>query len=517
MTTDQRGESVSPLLRLEGITKVYPGVVANRNVSFELREGEIHALCGENGAGKSTLMKIIFGMERPSEGRIVLEGREVEIGSPQKAIELGIGMVHQHFMLVPSFTVAENLVLGIEPSRFTRIDRREALRRTREIAERYNLAVTPEAKVEDIGVGMRQKLEILKALYRGAKILILDEPSAVLTPQETEELFEELLKLKEKGHTIVFISHKLKEVKRISDRVTIMRRGEVTGSFESSAVSEEHISELMIGRVVVKAREEEAPELGELVLSARDLSFHSSSGKALLNHVSFDVRSGEILGVVGVEGNGQTELIRILTGSAGSYEGGLELLGKDIKGAKLRELRSAGLSYVPEDRIKTGTAVDAAVWENLITNRIDEADFSRGCVLDRKAMRSYADGLIDEFDISCPGPDNPVSTLSGGNMQKVVVARECRDGTTLLIADQPTRGVDVGAAERIHRKIRHMSRLGVAIVLVSADLSELLDLCTHLIVLFEGRITASFRKSEELDETELGFYMLGVKEQGMTA
>ena len=505
---------MEPLLLLKGITKVYPGVIANRNISFDLHEGEIHAVCGENGAGKSTLMKIIFGMERPSEGQIFLRGEEVHISSPQKAIELGIGMVHQHFMLVPSFTVAENLVLGIEPAKFTRIDRGEAIRRTLEIAERCSLRVSPEARAADITVGMMQKLEILKALYRGAKILILDEPSAVLTPQETEELFEELLKLRDRGYTIVFISHKLNEVKQISDRVTVIRRGEVTGSFNSIDISEERISELMIGRVLTRERIEKRPEAGKTALSVRNLTLRSESGKVILDNISFELRRGQILGVVGVEGNGQTELVRILSGSSSiRREGSVHYHGIDGRGKSIGELRALGLSYIPEDRIGTGSAGAASVWENLITNSISKGRFSRRSILDRRAIKARADKLVEDFDISCSDIDSAVSTLSGGNMQKVVAARECSDETTILIADQPTRGVDVGAAMRIHEKIQAMSRAGAAILLISADLTELLHLCTGLIVIFEGRITASFNRIEELNENELGFYMLGVKEQ----
>lgn len=509
---EKREKVIEPLLRLKGVTKVYPGVIANRDISFDLREGEIHAVCGENGAGKSTLMKIIFGMERPSEGQIFLRGEEVHISSPQKAIALGIGMVHQHFMLVPSFTVAENLVLGIEPAKFTRIDRGEAIRRTREIAERCGLRVSPEARVEDITVGMMQKLEILKALYRGAKILILDEPSAVLTPQETDELFEELLKLKDRSYTIVFISHKLKEVKKISDRVTIMRRGEVTGSFSSADISEERISELMIGRMITRERDEHVPETGGTVLSVRDLSCRSESGKAILDHMNFELHRGQILGVAGVEGNGQTELVRILTGSSFNYDGTVHYHGMDCRGKSIGELRSLGLSYIPEDRIATGSAGAASIWENLITNSIDKARFSRRSVLHRRAIKAHADRLVEDFDISCRDVESAVSSLSGGNMQKVVAARECSDETAILIADQPTRGVDVGSAMRIHERIRRMSRNGAAVLLISADLTELLALCTHLIVIFEGRITASFSRIEELDETKLGLYMLGIEE-----
>ena len=494
------------MLRLEGITKVYSGVIANRNVSFDLREREIHAVCGENGAGKSTLMKIIFGMERPSQGRILLRGKEVHIDSPQKAIELGIGMVHQHFMLVPSLTVAENLVLGIEPVKFSKIDRREAIRRTCEIAERCNFRISGETRVADLTVGMMQKLEILKALYRGAKILILDEPSAVLTPQETEELFAELRKLREQGCTIVFISHKLKEVKKISDRVTVMRRGVVTGVFESAEVSEQRISELMIGRLPAKVQRQQKPRIGGIAVSVCDLCLRSAK-KMLLDHINFELRRGQILGIAGVEGNGQTELVRVLTGYEPNYGGTVCYHGINGKGKNIGELRALGLCWIPEDRIQTGSAAAASLWENLITNRIGR--FSRHSVLDRRAIQAHAKQLVQDFDIRPANVENTVSALSGGNMQKLVVARECSAETTILIADQPTRGVDVGAAMRIHDKIRQLSRAGAAILVVSADLAELLALCTDLIVLFEGRITASFDRTQKLDETELGLYMLG--------
>ena len=505
---------MEPLLQLEGITKVYPGVVANRNVSFDLRTGEIHAVCGENGAGKSTLMKIIFGMERPSEGRMLLDGAPVQIGSPRVAIQLGIGMVHQHFMLVPSFTVAENVVLGIEPTRFGKIDRRKVLRETRAIAERYHLKLLPEAKVEAITVGMMQKLEILKALYRGARILILDEPTAVLTPQESEELFEELLQLKDAGHTIVFISHKLKEVKRISDRVTIMRRGEVTGSFATCNVSEAQISERMIGKVV--ATQSAAVDLspGDPVVVVRDLTLRTTSGKHTLDRVGFEVRSGEILGVAGVEGNGQAELVAILTGRLPFDAGVVTYHGHEVRAQGLRYVRSLGVAYIPEDRIKVGCAVGGTVWENLITNRIEHPQFSRRSIMKRGAIRAHAGALVQEFDIDCPTIDSTVSVLSGGNIQKVVVARECANDATILIADQPTRGVDVGAAARIHRKMLDLRRAGAAILLVSSDLTELLELATRLIVVFEGRISASFETIAQLDETKLGYSMLGLKERG---
>ena len=504
---------MKPILELDGITKIYPGVIANHNITFDLQEGEIHAVCGENGAGKSTLMKIIFGMEEPSRGRIILRGEPAAIASPQEAIKLGIGMVHQHFMLVPSFTVAQNLVLGIEPSKFTRINHQEAIRRTREIAGRYNLQVEPEAIVADITVGMRQKLEILKALYRGARILILDEPTAVLTPQETEELFEELLLLKEKGHTIVFISHKLDEVKQISDRITVIRKGEVTGRFITSEVSKEDISEAMIGRLILNSKRKEKPTPGQSVLKVMTLTETAPSGKKLLDQVSFELKEGEVLGIAGVEGNGQGRLIRILTGQHPVNEGAVSIGGQEINPGGIGHIRSLGVAYIPEDRMKQGSVLEGTVWENLAANRIESPDLSRGAFLDKKRITAYSEALVDEYSIQCPDVESVVSFLSGGNIQKIVVARESSGSPILLIADQPTRGVDVGAAELIHKKIAEMSRKGTAVLMVSADLTELLENCTSLLVMFEGRITARFDSPADLDEKELGYYMLGLKTQ----
>lgn len=500
---------MEPALVLEGITKVYPGVVANRNISFSLNEGEIHAICGENGAGKSTLMKIIFGMEQPSEGRIFLKGEEVHIRSPQDAIDLGIGMVHQHFMLVPSFTVAENLVLGMEPSRYTKLDKSKAIEATRKVAEQFELKVTPEARVEDIGVGMMQKLEILKALYRGARILILDEPTAVLTPQETDELFEQLLLLKKRGHTIVFISHKLKEVKQISDRITVIRKGEVAGRFLTSQVDEREISEAMIGKLMGGGAHREHVHPGRQALRADSLTLLDENGRPVLRNLSFSLREGEILGVAGVEGNGQRELIELITGQRRLQEGSLSYGEKELRPRSIGQVRSLGLAYIPEDRMRNGCATGGTIWENLITNRLSDKRFSRRSWLRKREIENDSRRLVGEYDIRCSSISDNVGQLSGGNIQKVVVARECASDPSILVADQPTRGVDINSAEQIHRKIIEMSRNRTAVLLVSADLGELLDLCTSLIVLFNGEITARFEDISDLDEKELGFICLG--------
>ncbi|MEC0172755.1 ABC transporter ATP-binding protein [Paenibacillus graminis] len=504
------------LLEMRGITKVYPnGVVANKNVEFSLREGEIHAIAGENGAGKSTLMKIMFGMEEPSDGEIYIRGDKVKLQSPQDAIDRGIGMVHQHFMLVPSFTVAENMVLGMEPRKGVGFDYSEAVRLTEETARKYNLAVNPKAKVEDLTVGMKQKVEILKALVRGAQILILDEPTAVLTPQETEELFHELQQLKEQGHTIVFISHKLKEVKAICDRITIMRGGRSEGVFQTSEVSEQEISRLMVGRDVVLKYEKDKTSPGKPVLAVDRLGVTDSLGKALLSEVSFSVCEGQIVGIAGVEGNGQTQLIEALTGGLRgvSASGSVSVKGKDIRDSDILDIRGLGVSYIPEDRMRQGSAGEASIADNLISTRYRSKDMNKGPFLNGSKIAALAASLVEEFKVRCSGPQQPIGMLSGGNMQKVVVARECSTNPQLLIAEQPTRGVDIGAAQFIHQKLLELRSDHCAIVLVSADLNEILELSDSLLVMYEGQIAAFFDKPSAVSEEELGLYMLGIHRQ----
>lgn len=503
------------LLEMRNITKVYPnGVVANKNVNFSLNEGEIHAVAGENGAGKSTLMKMLFGMEAPSDGEMILRGEKVTFQTPQDAIDRGIGMVHQHFMLVPSFTVAENIVLGMEPTKGVGIHYGEAVRMTRALSEKYHLAVDPNAKVEDLSVGMKQKVEILKALIRGAKILILDEPTAVLTPQETDELFRELTLLKQEGHTIVFISHKLKEVKQICDRITIMRGGKTEGVFELEGITEQEISRLMVGRDVVLKYDKTAPAFGKPVLAVTGLSYTNELGKQPVRDISFSIRAGEIVGIAGVEGNGQAELIRALTGTLdGSYSGSIRINGHDISRAGIRTIRELGVSYIPEDRMRQGAAKDASISDNMISTRYKSKEWNKGLFLNGKKIMRMAEALIDEFKVRCSGPSQPIGMLSGGNMQKVIVARECSTEPILLIAEQPTRGVDVGAAQLIHQKLLEMRDSGCAILLLSADLNEIIELSDSLLVLYDGEFVSYFDASDEVTEEQLGLYMLGLQKQ----
>jgi ABC-type uncharacterized transport system ATPase subunit len=504
------------LLEMRGITKVYPnGVVANKDVHFSLREGEIHAIAGENGAGKSTLMKIMFGMEEPSEGEIYIKGEKVKLQSAQDAIDRGIGMVHQHFMLVPSFTVAENMVLGMEPRRGVGINYAEAVRMTEETARKYNLAVDPKAKVEDLTVGMKQKVEILKALLRGAKILVLDEPTAVLTPQETEELFRELKQLREQGHTIVFISHKLKEVKAICDRITIMRSGRSEGVFQTQDVTEQEISRLMVGRDVVLKYDKEILAVSEPVLTVQGLGVNDADGKALLSDINFAVRGGQIVGIAGVEGNGQTQLIEALTGSLRgvSSQGSVLVKGKDIRESDILDIRKLGVSYIPEDRMRQGIASEASIADNLLSTQYRTKAMNKGLFLNSSRIAKLAVSLVEEFKVRCSGPSQPIGMLSGGNMQKVVVARECSTEPQLLIAEQPTRGVDIGAAQFIHQKLLELRSDDCAILLVSADLNEILEISDSLLVMYEGKIVAFFEEPSKVSEEELGLYMLGIHRQ----
>ncbi|MEN6595875.1 MAG: ABC transporter ATP-binding protein [Clostridiaceae bacterium] len=503
------------IVQMKGITKVYPnGIAANQNVDFSVKRGEIHALMGENGAGKSTLMKILFGLEQPTEGEIRIGGEKVSLSSPTAAISHSIGMVHQHFMLVPSLTVAENIVLGMVPKKAGMlIDYKKALEITKQSAEQFNLAVNPDAKVADIPVGMKQKVEILKALIRGAKILILDEPTAVLTNQETAELFRELTHLKEQGYTIIFISHKLNEIKQITDRITIMRGGKTVGVFETDAVSEQEISRLMVGRDVVLDVEKDAPAPTDVVLKVRNLHYTNEWNKKMLAGVSFDVRKGEILGVAGVEGNGQRELVDMLFDLMEPDSGTASVNGTDVIHASQARIRAMGVSLVPEDRMTYGVAEGATIEENLISDRFTERRFNRGPLFNMRAIRAESDRLISDYTVLCKSRRQKVKMLSGGNIQKVVVAREFSSEPTLIIADQPTRGIDVGATEFIRKKLVDLSRAGAAVLLVSADLNEVMELSDSLIVLYGGKIAAYFEDTSQLDDEVMGEYMLGLKRQ----
>ncbi|GMQ59226.1 ABC transporter ATP-binding protein [Vallitalea sediminicola] len=502
------------LLRMENIIKVYPnGILANNDVSFSVERGEIHALIGENGAGKSTLMKILFGIESADKGFIFLKGKKIEISSPNVALENEIGMVHQHFMLVSSFTVAQNLVLGMEPKKGVFVDSEKAVKITEELSEKYNLHVDPKALVKDISVGTKQKVEILKALFRGAKILILDEPTAVLTPQETEELFIQLKLLKEKGHTIIFISHKLNELTAICDRVTIMRHGKALGVYNIKDVNEEDISRIMVGREVILKVEKEKSNPRENILGVKNLQYVNKAGKEKLKNISIGVRKGEIVGVAGVEGNGQKELVEIITGINKDFNGNVEINNQKINNLSIKQIRNLGTSHIPEDRMTQGVAGQANIEQNLISVKFDSSELHGKFLMKTQKIKNLAKSLVKEYTVLCNSPYQGVAMLSGGNIQKVVVARECSANPELLIANQPTRGIDVGATEFIRKRIVELRDEGTGVLLITADLNEVLELSDSLVVMYNGEITAYFEDASKITEEELGLYMLGIRKQ----
>lgn len=503
-----------PILQMIDITKVYPnGVVANQEANLTCQSSEIHALLGENGAGKSTLMNILFGAQQPTSGKILLNGVETVIKSPMHAIELGIGMVHQHFMLDDALTVTENIILGIEPKKCLAIDFKKADEMVREVAAKYNFQVDPDDLIMDLDVGKKQKVEILKALIRGAKILIMDEPTAVLTPQETEELFDQLKKLRENGHTIIFISHKLNEIKEICDRATIMRDGKYIGSFDVADTSIEEMSQRMIGKEIKREIMKTDVASGETVLVVEDIHVLNDEFKKVVDGVSFRIRAGEILGVAGVEGNGQRELIDCITGLETDYDGKVILDGFEAPktiGA-VDALRDKKMFHIPEDRLTYGVVKDASITDNLISNRYDKPAFNKGVFLDQKKIDALAEELISSYNVKTDSKDTPVRMLSGGNMQKVVAAREMSEPMRVLVADQPTRGIDVGAATFIHDRIVALRDEGVAVLLTSADINEVMELSDSLIVFYEGKVSAYFADIKDVTVEELGLYMLGLK------
>ena len=503
------------VLSMEHITKIYGnGFVANNDITFQLRRGEIHGLVGENGAGKTTLMKVLFGQEKPEEGRILLEGKEIKIDNPLQALDYGIGMVHQHYKLVDSLSVAENMVLGAEPKKGVLFDKNKAINLTKSISEKYNLPIEPKAIIKDLSIGYKQRVEILKNLLRGAKILLLDEPTAVLTPQETDELFTQLKSLKERGLTIVFISHKLGEVKEICDRITVLRNGKVTGTAEIKDVSVNDITRMMVGRDVILDIRKEKAQPKETVLRVRDLSHIDKYGVLKLNRISFDVRKGEILGVAGVEGNGQSELAETLTGLFPIQSGKIYVEGQELEGENIRALRELGMSMIHEDRMIYGVSSLQSISENIISDRYYKKDYSDHGKLKLKNIKEKSQELIDEFTIKCDGEFAPVSTLSGGNIQKVVAAREFSSAPKLMIVSHPTRGIDVGATELIRKKLVALrDQNETAVLLFSADLTELLTVSDSIIVMYGGKIVAYFPDLNEVNEQTLGEYMLGLKKQ----
>jgi len=502
------------ILIMENITKIYGnGFVANKNIDLFVKKGEIHALIGENGAGKSTLMKILFGQEHPETGRIIYKGKEEVISNPLVALHLGIGMVHQHFMLVPSLTVAENMVLGLEPKKNGLFDYAAAVRLTKEISKKYNLPIDPEAKIMDLPVGFKQRVEILKILLRGVDVLILDEPTAVLTPQETEELFVQLRHLRDSGYTIIFISHKLNEVKELCDRVTILRDGRVTGIDEVANLTEKQISKLMVGRDVMLEITKKLAEPKEVVLKVKNLNFVDNHGSHIVKNVSLSVRAGEILGVAGVEGNGQREISNLISGLEDNQIGEVIYLGDNIENKSIRNLREQSISHISEDRMTYGTVTDATIQENIISDRFYKKEFNKNLLLNDKYISQYVKDLIKEYDVRCDGKDALLKTLSGGNMQKVVVAREFSSAPKLVIANQPTRGIDVGSSEFIRNKLVELRDQGAAVLLISADLTEIIQVSDYIVVMNEGEIVAYLDNSTHRSDEELGEYMLGIKFQ----
>jgi len=499
------------LIELKNISKQFPGVLANDNISLDIEKGEIHAIVGENGAGKSTLMKILYGLYQPTFGEIYIKGEAVKIKTPLDAIKLGIGMVHQHFMLVPSFTVAENIVLGVEPRKnmfFTNYN--QAVKITEELSEEYGLRVDPHAKVESLSVGIQQRIEILKVLNKGADIIILDEPTAVLTPQETEELFKVIRSLVDKlGKTVIIITHKLQEVLALSDRVSVMRQGKMIGTLETKHANEQILAEMMVGREVLFEELKRKNIAKKEVLKVRDIKARDNRGLMALKGVSFNLHSGEILGIAGVEGNGQSELLEVLTGLRLAEEGSIIVNGVEAINKEPLEIRELGISHIPEDRLSTGLSRQATLTENMILGFHRKEPYAiKGIHLNRKKIRERADRLIQEYDIRTPSQDIIADNLSGGNMQKMVIAREFSFDSQILIIAQPTRGVDIGAIEFIHKEIVDKRNEGAAILLISADLDEIFRLSDRIITLYEGEITGEFL-SKEITKNEIGLYMTG--------
>lgn len=500
-------------IEMRGITKHFLQVVANDNVDFKVYKGEIHALMGENGAGKSTLMKILYGLYQMDKGQIFIRGKKIDLSSPNVAISQGIGMVHQHFMLIPPLTVAENVVLGREPRR-GRIfnDSKRAIEEVRQLSERYGLMVDPQAKIQDLSVGLQQRVEIIKVLYRGADILILDEPTAVLTPQEVEELFHIMRSLKEEGKTTIFITHKLNEIMEISDRVTVMRDGKLVGVVETKETSREELAKMMVGREVLFRIEKRPVQRRGVVLEVKDLEAVNDRGLPALRRVSFKIRAGEILGIAGVEGNGQTELVEVLTGLRRLRGGRIILCNKEITNAPPRKILESRVAHIPEDRHKRGLILDYSVENNLILGSHYRPPVTKGLRLNFKKIKEFTSKLIEEFDIRPADGKLPVSSLSGGNQQKAIVARELSRHPQLLIASQPTRGVDIGAIEFIHKKILGERDKGKAVLLVSAELSEVTSLSDRILVMYEGRIVGEVDPGKT-DESELGLMMTGATRQ----
>ncbi|MBA4494396.1 ABC transporter ATP-binding protein [Paenactinomyces guangxiensis] len=496
------------VVEMKGITKRFPGTVANDNISLAVKKGEIHALLGENGAGKSTLMNILFGLYQPDEGQILINEKPVTITGPTMANKLGIGMVHQHFMLVQPFSVTENIILGDERSQKGFIDYKTAERVIKELSDRYGLQVDPQANISEISVGMQQRVEILKTLYRGADTLIFDEPTAVLTPQEIEELIEIMRNLVKEGKTIIFITHKLKEIMSACDRVTVIRRGKVIKTLDVSETDEKELAALMVGREVSFTVEKKEANPKETILQVKDLVVEGSRGIRAVDSLDLEVKAGEIVGLAGVDGNGQTELIEAITGLRPVKSGSIQLRDRDITHFKPRKVTEAGLGHIPEDRHKRGLILDFTVSENMVLQTYYQSPFSKGWTIHFSEVDKYTKRLIDEFDVRTPDEHTPIRALSGGNQQKAIIAREVDRDPDLLIAAQPTRGLDVGAIEFIHRRLIEQRDRGKAVLLVSLELDEIMKVSDRVAVINGGRIVG-WVDPHTVSEEELGLLMAG--------
>jgi ABC-type uncharacterized transport system ATPase subunit len=502
-----------PLLQMRGITTRFPGVVANDNVDFDVRAGEVHALLGENGAGKSTLMRVLFGLQKAESGDVLLDGQPLRVRSPSDAIAAGIGMIHQHFMLVPTLTVTENVALGQGTNPFGSLGLGAIADRLGELSAEYDLGVHPHAKVWQLSVGERQRVEILKAVFHETRLLVLDEPTAVLTPQEVDQLFATLRRMADAGRGLVFISHKLHEVMAFADRITVMRDGVVTGEVRPESTTRQELADLMVGRPVKLAPDRTARPPGDVVLSVRRLSVVGDRAQTAVDDVSLDVRAGQVFGIAGVSGNGQRELAEAIAGLRQPATGSITIGGVEIDGGSPRQGRACGLAYVPEERMRDGAIGSFTVWENLMLLDHGRPPFARRGLLRRAAIRQHADQLVREFAVRTPGLDTPTRTLSGGNIQKLIMAREVSSAHRVLLASQPTRGVDIGAAEYIHARLMAARDAGLAVLLISEDLDEVLAVSDRVAVMFAGQIVGTL---DGLDCTtsRLGMMMAGAGDPG---
>ncbi|MDA3938383.1 MAG: ABC transporter ATP-binding protein [Spirochaetia bacterium] len=498
------------IVEMLNIRKEFPGIVANDDISVNLKKGEIHALLGENGAGKSTLMSILFGLYKPDKGQIKVNGQVVNINNPNQANDLGIGMVHQHFKLVHNFTITENIILGLEPKSGLFLNLKEASEKIRKLSEKYKLNVDPDALIENVSVGMQQRAEILKMLYRNAEVLIFDEPTAVLTPQEILELIKIMRNLTEEGKSILLITHKLKEIKTVADRCTVIRRGKMIGTVDVKDTSTADMAEMMVGRVVSFNVDKKEQEAGEIVLDVKDLSVLGSHGVRTLKNFSFSVRSGEIVGIGGVDGNGQTELVEAITGLKKIESGSILLESKDISDYSIRKRITSGMAHIPEDRHKHGLVLDYSLEENMVLEVYNRSPYAKNMFLNKSEIRKHADKIIDDFDVrSGEGPVTITRSMSGGNQQKAIVGREVDHNPNLLIAVQPTRGLDVGSIEYIHKRLIEQRDSGKAVLLVSLELDEILDLSDRIVIIAGGEKVGTVNASET-NENEVGLMMAGV-------